>query len=450
MKVFKKILGCALAASLAFTAFGCGGGSNNGGTNDFVVQIFSGGYGSEMWSYALKEFEKDHPEYNVQINMSNYVNDAMADDWKDGNEPDFVFLDGELEKQAWLESGLLYDFTDWAKTAKVAGEDVTVAQKVNMEYAFKYTDKKGKTITYGMPLLVSSYGTWYDNALFTKNGWTVPENYAQLKEFTQNSATKDMATLIYPGGNAAGYLVQGFILPALAEYGQEFYNRVENALDAEVYTSENFKAVMNRFAEFCKLTNAFKKGSDGIVESLSVNHTQSQIKWLNHEAAFIPNGLWLRKELEKDIADPKNGSSVTSLAGFEMRYTSSPLTLEKKVIIASSVTCGVAKNAKNQKAALEFITYLYRDDVIKKFVERSDSPSAATVDLSDVVVSDVLKYTQQVMNDSSYTFYNHTGSWGDVDSVFNQGVNSIVNGTKTVDEVCNEIAAQARKQLSGK
>ncbi len=133
-----------------------------------------------------------------------------------------------------------------------------------------------------------------------------------------------------------------------------------------------------------------------------------------------------------------------------MRYTSSPLTLEKKVIIASSVTCGVAKNAKNQKAALEFITYLYRDDVIKKFVEKSDSPSAATVDLSDVAVSDVLKYTQQVMNDPSYTFYNHTGSWGNVDSVFNQGVNSIVNGTKTVDEVCNEIAAQARKQLSGK
>ena len=60
MKVFKKILGCALAASLAFTAFGCGGGGNSG-TNDFVVQIFSGGYGSEMWSYALKEFEKDHP-----------------------------------------------------------------------------------------------------------------------------------------------------------------------------------------------------------------------------------------------------------------------------------------------------------------------------------------------------------------------------------------------------
>lgn len=54
------------------------------------------------------------------------------------------------------------------------------------------------------------------------------------------------------------------------------------------------------------------------------------------------------------------------------------------------------------------------------------------------------------MNDSSYTFYNHTGSWGDVDSVFNKGVNAIVNGTKTVDEVCNEIAAKAREQLSGK
>ena len=55
MKVFKKILGCALAASLAFTAFGCGGGSNNGGTNDLVVKISSGGTGSAWWISALKD-----------------------------------------------------------------------------------------------------------------------------------------------------------------------------------------------------------------------------------------------------------------------------------------------------------------------------------------------------------------------------------------------------------
>lgn len=455
MSKLKKLLVGALALCMTLSVAACGGGSSDGesknnstansGTStsggsgkktDFTLQIFTGGYGADMWEYVIRAFEADHPEYNVIANMSNNVNENMQDDWRDGNPPDFVFLDGTLEKQAWLENDMLYDFTDWLKTATVAGEEnVKIKDRMLTEYVHKYTGEDGKTITYGMPLVLSSYGMWYDNALFTQKGWTVPTNYSELSAWVDKNATAETAALIYPGVYS-GYLVQGMILPALAEVGDEFYDRVENARDAEVYTSAEFKAVMNRFADIFGKNNK----ANSVADCLSLDHTRSQMQWLAHKAAFIPNGLWLRKEMAALNAIPE---------GFEMRYAPSALNVEKQIIVASSVTCAVAKDAKNQKAALEFMRYLYRTDVVQKFAECTDSPSATNVELDESKVSEVLKYAQEVMSNSAYRHVLHVGSWGGVDTVFNQGVNSIVAGKKTVDEVCNELAAQARKQLNG-
>ena len=455
MSKLKKLLVGALALCMTLSVAACGGGSSDGESKnnstansetptsggsgkktDFTLQIFTGGYGADMWEYVIRAFEADHPEYNVVANMSNTVNENMQDDWRDGNPPDFVFLDGTLEKQAWLENDMLYDFTDWLKTATVAGEEnVKIKDRMLTEYVHKYTGEDGKTITYGMPLVLSSYGMWYDNALFTQKGWTVPTNYSELSAWVDKNATAETAALIYPGVYS-GYLVQGMILPALAEVGDEFYDRVENARDAEVYTSAEFKAVMNRFADiFGK-----NKKANSVADCLSLDHTRSQMQWLAHKAAFIPNGLWLRKEMAALNAIPE---------GFEMRYAPSALNVEKQIIVASSVTCAVAKDAQNKKAALEFMRYLYRTDVVQKFAECTDSPSATNVELDESKVSEVLKYAQEVMSNSAYRHVLHVGSWGGVDTVFNQGVNSIVAGKKTVDEVCNELAAQARKQLNG-
>ena len=455
MSKLKKLLVGALALCMTLSVAACGGGSSDGesknnstansGTStsggsgkktDFTLQIFTGGYGADMWEYVIRAFEADHPEYNVVANMSNTVNENMQDDWRDGNPPDFVFLDGTLEKQAWLENDMLYDFTDWLKTATVAGEEnVKIKDRMLTEYVHKYTGEDGKTITYGMPLVLSSYGMWYDNALFTQKGWTVPTNYSELSAWVDKNATAETAALIYPGVYS-GYLVQGMILPALAEVGDEFYDRVENARDAEVYTSAEFKAVMNRFADIFGKNNK----ANSVADCLSLDHTRSQMQWLAHKAAFIPNGLWLRKEMAALNAIPE---------GFEMRYAPSALNVEQQIIVASSVTCAVAKDAKNQKAALEFMRYLYRTDVVQKFAECTDSPSATNVELDESKVSEVLKYAQEVMSNSAYRHVLHVGSWGGVDTVFNRGVNSIVAGTQSVEQVCNELAAQARKQLNG-
>lgn len=70
MRNIKKLLIGTLALCMTASMTACndnGGGNkpNKDGTTDFTLQIYTGGYGADMWKYVVEMFEKDHPEYNV-------------------------------------------------------------------------------------------------------------------------------------------------------------------------------------------------------------------------------------------------------------------------------------------------------------------------------------------------------------------------------------------------
>ena len=83
MAKLKKLLVGALSMCMAVSMAACGntgnGDNSNGGNSttggseskwdgkktDFTLQIFTGGYGADMWKYVIQAFEADHPEYNV-------------------------------------------------------------------------------------------------------------------------------------------------------------------------------------------------------------------------------------------------------------------------------------------------------------------------------------------------------------------------------------------------
>ena len=223
MRTKRKILSLVLAGACVLGLAGCGPKTSNQddnldnygpeATGTFELQIYAGGYGTEMWEYVLEEFEKDHPNVEVVPYMDNNVNTQMASRWRNGNPPDFVFLDGSgLDKDAWLSSGLLYDVSDWLKTAKVQGSDTKITDVVDSKMFNYYTEKDGTKITYGMPLLKNSYGVWYDEAWMEENQLSYPHNYTQLMEFSDSIAAsgaktdgdKTPAVMCYPGLNAPG------------------------------------------------------------------------------------------------------------------------------------------------------------------------------------------------------------------------------------------------------
>ena len=433
MKKIKRFLCFALCAAMLTGLTACNDqtktwdgvltGALDSGT--FELQIYTGGYGAEMWEELIAEFEAAYPDLNVVAYLDPNVNQQMSTRWMNQNPPDFVLLDGTgIPRDVWLEEGLLLDLTEWLESATVYGTQTKISQVLNEDIVATY---KGKI--YELPVWISAYGMWYDNTYFTQNNLSMPESYTELKAFTQRAAELGKPVMCYPG-QYPGYLGWGFVLPAIAAYGQEFFDRVMSGTDPQVFLDERFVSVMERLEEYTSDNRNFLSGT------VDLGHITAQTEWLAHNALLIPNGLWLRKEMEDSTPED-----------FDMIFSPSPLITEDQTptIPVTGITVGISTFGDNQIAAMEFMRFLYQNDVLANFMTLSDTPVAADVDLTGIEISETLQQIQEIMSSPDIQVVTKKTSWGAVDAVFNNSMNEIVLGMKTAEQLCNEYAEAAKK-----
>lgn len=436
----KRIIALLLALLSLAGLVGCGNAQQNqpsgGGMDEngelvgtFELQIFAGGYGSQAWEEIIAAFEEANPKLDVIVYMDANVNKQMQTRWIQGNPPDFVFLTGSnLPVEEYLAEGLLMDLTDFYETAKMYNSEELLKDHINADLVPRYN---GKVMQ--MPLLMSCYGMWYDAALYEQNGFTQPNNFDELKTLCSTAQSKGMSAFVYPG-QSAGYLVWGLVMPAIAAYGQEYFDKIHLASDPAAFRDERFVSVLKRL-EVLADAGYFQQGT------VSLNHIQSQMQWLNHNGLMIPNGLWLESEMKKDI--PKD---------FVMRYAPSPLITADQTltVISDAAPVGIPTAAKNPDAAKEFLRFLYAPENIVKFTEMANVPNATDADTSNTTLSDSAKYVQNVMNRDDVQLIKKNGGWGSVDSVFNDCVNKIVLNQISAEEAAEEIAKECERQLADK
>ena len=441
-KIFYRITALGLAMALALGIVGCGSKKdkqeNKGSvtfeyssdekklTGELELQIFVGGLGSECWEYAISEFQKLNPDLDITAHMDANINAQMKTRWAKDNPPDFVFIEGtNLPSETWMAEGKFLDLSDLYNNGNVYGTDEKIKDKLMDGLVTNY---KNTDVIYQMPVVLNTYGMWYDETLFTQNNWQVPKNYEELKAVCQAASDAGVKGIIYPG-QFAGYLVWGLLMPAVAAEAiasddLDYFYDVANAVNEDVFSDERFVNVLNKLEELSK-AGYFDKSS------LSMNHIISQAAWLKRSAALIPNGLWLENEMKESTPDD-----------FKMRYYPSMIqdADQKTCIITNSLNVGIASNAKNPEAAAAFLRFLYTDDIAAKFAELASVPSAAKMDTSKASVSDTAKQVLEMMSSDEVTMVpKGDTSWGSVDGTIADCVNRIVNGEYTVDQAVEAI-----------
>ncbi len=396
-------------------------GSGVGLTGDFEVQIVTDGFGEQIWTDALDGFQAENPDLNIIVNSGATVNEQMNTRWMGDDPPDFVYLSGgNLPVDQFIADGKLMDLTEWFETAtdKITGEPIKDKLIDGM-----LCPENGKL--YRAPLFFSTWGVWYDEALFEENQIEVPTNYDELMEAGAKFQEKGIPLFCYTGVYA-NYLTRGFLQPAMgADYGEEFLNKVASGEDPEVYRSEEFKAILTKYKSMVDAGYVM----DGTV---ALDHTGSQMAWLNHEAALIPNGLWLENEMKQDIPE-----------GFRMRFVasvlqdaSSPMTINPQ-----GTSVAIAADAKNPEAALAFLEYLYRDANMENFVALTGNPASVKMDASNLDISEVAKDVISKISDPSINSFpqNPINLPADVEKAFTDAMNAITLGGITVEEACERI-----------
>lgn len=441
-KQWKMMTALLLSAGMLITAAGCGSVKTKDSNNDFEydptgeteltgtfeLQIFTGGYGSEAWEEIIAAFEEEHPDLDVIAYMDSNVNKQMQSRWIQGNPPDFLLIDGSnLPTLTYKEEGKLLDLTSFYEKATIYGTDDLLKDRIKTDLVSSYNDQ-----VLDMPIIASTYGMWYDEVYLNELGLSMPKNFDELMSFGAAAKAKGADTVIYPG-TSSHYLLRALIFPALATYGEEYFHRITGATDVEAYQDERFLDVLTRFEEFAD-AGYFSEGT------VSLNHTQSQLQWLQHKAVMIPNGLWLENEMKDDIPD-----------GFTMRLAPGMLVNadDPQVLVTSATCVGVASDGDNKEAALEFIRFLYRDENMLKFAEMANVPVATDADLSGSNLSDAAKYVQTLFADPNITMVSEDLLWGSVDTTVTDCINQIVLGKMNAQEAVDAIVEAVEKKLQG-
>lgn len=453
MMKFSKILTLVLALTMLLSLTACGGGQTGNETNTtvsagdivyndkneaqltgtFELQIFVGGYGSEAWEYAIAEFQKLNPDLEIIAHLDPNVNAQMKTRWAKDNPPDFVFLEGtNIPTETWERENKLQDLTALYETATVYGTDTLIKDQLKDGLTFQFEDT-GKV--FQLPILLSTYGVWYDEALMNDKGWSCPTNYTELQSFCSTAQSDGISPMIYTG-QYSGYAVWGFLMPAVAAAAVEsndldYFYDVCTASDSSVWSDPRFRSALEKFAELADAGYFDLAG-------LSMNHINSQVSWLNHKAVLIPNGLWLETEMKDSTPE-----------GFKMRYYPSVMqdADQPTCIIATATGMGIAAKAKNPAAAEAFIRFLYTDEISQSFAEKCAVPVATKTDMSTADLTETAKQVNDMINSDDVTLVAKAGtSWGSVDGTVNDIINKIVAKEYTVDQAIEDLQKATDKK----
>ncbi|MFF2483230.1 extracellular solute-binding protein [Paenibacillus sp. NPDC058071] len=406
----KGLLLCAVLL-LAITA-ACGGGNNgngnkstteppastadNGGAKEttepaapaglkgeFEIQYFVGGYGDAWWKEVIDEFQKANPDLKIKQSAGPEINEQMKPRWIQGNPPDVVYIDGKgSNERQMIDDGQLLDLTEFLGSAtNVDGEklsDILISQPT------AYTDGKNFTV----PLVFGSWGIFYDKALFTEKGWTVPTDWSSFLSVSQQIKDAGISPLIHTG--VYPYYINGGLVDSAmvaANGGDGSILTKQAALEEGSFSSDAVKTALNQIVEL---------RDKGFIDqgSVSLNHTDSQSQWLQHKGAFIPNGLWLENEMKKDIPSGFDFGFIPSVAQSAGA---------NNIVIPYTNTIAIAKDAKNPEAAKAFLQFAFTKQHAVRWAELTGAIMNVKADLDASSAGQVVKDAMKFFNSDKTT-----------------------------------------------
>ncbi len=186
-------------------------------TGDFEIQYFVGGYGDKWWKKVIADFKAANPDLNVIEQGGPKINDQNKPRWIGGNPPDFVYIDGPgLNDRQMVEDGQLEDLTDWLKDAKnIDGDLIT---DILAQPAQQFDGK-----VYDIPLVLNSWGVFWDKALFKEKGWAEPTDYASFLDISDKIKASGITPFIHTG-KYPYYINGAFLYPAIVSANNDDYS----------------------------------------------------------------------------------------------------------------------------------------------------------------------------------------------------------------------------------
>ncbi|MFF5084809.1 extracellular solute-binding protein [Actinoplanes sp. NPDC000266] len=418
-----------LATSLALTACGGGGGSEDEGADAKTLTLWHyEGPTSAMgiaWNKAIEEFKSSHPGVTVkfeekgfeqiQQNAQMILNSDSAPDIMEYNKGNATA--GLLSKQ-----GLL---TDLSEQASKRGWDKALTGSLQTTAKYDEQGIMGSGKTYGIPNYGEYVEVYYNKDEFKKYNLQVPTT---LDEFTKvMDAFKAKGVTPLSVGGAEYPAQQIFYELALSKADRAFvddYQLYKNKVD---FNGPQLKYGAETFADWVK-KGYIGKDSAGIkAEDMGVAFTQGKYP-------IMISGSWWY------------GRFVNEIKNFDWGTFLFP---GNKLHPGSSGNLWVVPEKSKAKAlAYDFIDITMKPEIQALLGNNGGVPVAADpTAITDPKNKELIENFNKISSEDGLAFYPDWPAPGYYD-VLVGGVQGLINGSKTPQQMLDEIAKPYNENLA--
>ncbi|NUQ69529.1 MAG: extracellular solute-binding protein [Chthonomonadales bacterium] len=316
------------------------------------VALFKGGYGTDFFEEAAKEYEAAHPGKKIKVWGNPRVWEQLRPLFVAGTPPDLTWPGWGMDYWPLVYEKKVIPLDTYLDGAPYEGRG---AWRDTFEPSLLALGQhEGKQ--YMLPYFFSINGWWYDKALFAKHGWTPPKTWSAMLALCGKIKAAGIAPITYQG-KYPYYAIAGFLVPwAISHGGMQVFDDCQN-LKPGAWKSPSMLEAARRIKQLMDL-GYFQKGANGM------SHTEAQMEFVTGRAAMIPCGTWLHSEMREQL--PKDG--------FEMTFFLPPA-LDDGKGDPTAVAIGIEPwviptDGKNRALAVDFYKYLTTPEKARQFVEQ--------------------------------------------------------------------------------
>lgn len=267
------------------------------------IALFEGGYGIYWHQKVAAEYNQIHAAEKTGIWLwgEPRVEEKVKPRILRGDPPALV-LTGNLPIWRLIAAEKLIPFdSELAQPAHGAEEGREAWGELFIPGTLSTYTSDGHV--YAVPSAFSAWTCWYDARQFREHGWEAPATWEEFTALCAQIKSEGVAPLAFQGKYPLyGWFTYISLIQRVG--GLRAINRI-NALERGAFSEPASVRAAKLTQEMG--VNFFQKGA------MAMTHTESQLQFINNDAAMIFCGIWLENEMKENIPP-----------GFELRCFNVP------------------------------------------------------------------------------------------------------------------------------
>ncbi|GAA3422513.1 ABC transporter substrate-binding protein [Streptosporangium vulgare] len=379
----------------------------------------------KAWAEAVKQFQVTHPGVTVKFEEKAFeqIRQSAGMILNSDEAPDVMeYNKGNASAGLLSKQGLLTDLTP---EVTKRGWDKLLSPSIQTTARYDERGVMGAGKWYGVPNYAEYVMVYYNKDAFKKAGVKVPTTF---EEFTAALDT-------FAKAGTTPLAVGGAEYPAQQIFYQLALSKAQRPwVDAfQLYKGKvDFKGPEFRYAADT-LADWVKKGYIG-KDSAGIKAEDMGVSFIGGKYPILVSGSWWYGRFASEVKDFEWGSFLwpgnTMSAG------------------SSGNIWVVPESAKNKDLAYDFIDITMKKDIQNLLGNSGGIPVAAdTAAITDEKSKELIENFNTLSTSDGLAFYPDWPAPGYYD-VLVSGVQNLINGTKTSDQVLDEIAAPYEENLA--